>query len=71
MHKYLSLFLFFISPGLLSLPDCPDDVTLPWDGCLGSYLYPDGEMYAGEWKNNLYNGDGFIFYQNGDGLQNS
>jgi hypothetical protein len=28
-------------------------------------IYPDGTVYNGEWKNDLYNGDGSIMYTNG------
>ena len=61
-----SIFLLLSFSKLSSLPLCPEDHTEVWDDCFGSYLYDRGEMYSGDWKDNLYHGNGVFFYQNGD-----
>ena len=32
----------------------------------GTYTYPDGRKYSGEWRNKLFNGQGTLTYANGD-----
>tara|TARA_B100000579_G_scaffold435881_1_gene460290 strand:+ start:1459 stop:2838 length:1380 start_codon:yes stop_codon:yes gene_type:complete len=38
------------------LPQCPS--SLPWDGCWTTHSYENGDSYAGEWKNNVFDGQG-------------
>ena len=64
--RLLAISIFLFSLKSFSLPVCPDDPTKAWDMCSGSYLYDGGEMYSGEWKDNLYHGEGVFFYSNGD-----
>jgi len=34
------------------------DSDLSWSDCLGSYTFPDGTKYEGEWRDNKPNGQG-------------
>ena len=36
-----------------------------WDNCFGTHPLPNGDVYAGEWKNNEFNGHGTYTYANG------
>ena len=43
-----------------SLPACEGDSlhTSAWTNCFGTYTFPDGEKYVGEWKDDKYHGQG-------------
>ena len=60
-----SIFLILSFSKLSSLPLCPEDHTTVWHDCFGSYLYDGGEMYSGDWKDNLYHGNGVFFIRMG------
>ena len=38
------------------LPPCPSDQNQRYHNCFGTYTYPNGDTYAGEWKDNKKNG---------------
>ena len=63
---YIFLISSLYSLSIFSLNPCPDNPEDKWHNCFGSYQYPSGETYSGEWKNNLFDGDGVFLYQNGD-----
>tara|TARA_B100001179_G_C18572228_1_gene395651 strand:+ start:512 stop:1120 length:609 start_codon:yes stop_codon:yes gene_type:complete len=64
--KLLPFLLILPVFKVYALPLCPIDHTEIWHQCFGSYLYDGGEMYSGEWLDNLFHGEGVFFYQNGD-----
>ena len=39
-----------------SLPPCPEQGV--WNNCVGTFTYPDGNKYVGEWKNDKKHGQG-------------
>ena len=51
--------------GASDLPDCPSDSNVRWHDCFGTFAYPNGDKYVGEWKNNQQNGQGTYTYGNG------
>ena len=44
---------------------CPSDQTKKYFNCFGTYTYPDGDEYIGEWGNNKYQGFGILTYADG------
>ena len=38
------------------LPPCPEQGV--WNNCVGTFTYPDGNKYVGEWKNDKKHGQG-------------
>jgi hypothetical protein len=50
-----------------SLPACEGDSlhTSAWTNCFGTYTFPDGEKYVGEWKDDKYHGQGTYTYVDG------
>ena len=48
------------------LPDCVGDRYGTWNNCFGTYTWPDGNKYVGEWKDGDFNGQGARTYPNGD-----
>ena len=55
--KKLLLLLFLIPNLVFALPLCLDS-DLNWNKCVGTYTFPDGAKYVGEWKDNKPNGQG-------------
>ncbi len=49
-----------------NLPACPSSVDVRWTNCYGTYTYPNGNKYVGEWKDGNYNGQGTITYASGN-----
>lgn len=41
-----------------ALPLCPSDVNQRWHACQGRYVWPNGEIYVGEWLNDMRHGMG-------------
>ena len=51
------------------LPKCPEyrhRVKSPWNNCFGTHNYSWSGTYTGEFKNNMKNGFGKMWYVNGD-----
>ena len=57
---YIFLISSLYSLSIFSLNPCPDNPEDKWHNCFGSYQYPSGETYSGEWKNNLADGKGIL-----------
>ena len=45
-----------------SMPSCPPEHNAFWNDCVGSDVYPNGETYVGDWKNNKKEGWGTSVY---------
>ena len=58
MKKLILLSTFFISISVHALPNCPSDVNARWHNCFGTYTFPDGAEYVGEWKDDKPHGQG-------------
>ena len=65
MKKLILLSTFFISISVYALPNCPSDTSVRWHNCFGTYAF-DGDQYVGEWKDNLFHGQGTYTYASGD-----
>ena len=58
--------LFLLVPFLLlvhvtsvaALPPCQGDDYSAWTNCEGTFTFPDGGTYVGEWKDDRYHGHG-------------
>ena len=48
-----------------ALPNCPSDQTKRYHNCFGTYTFPDGETYVGEWKDDKKNGQGTFTFADG------
>ena len=65
--KIIFIFISYLfSLTVISLESCPVNPEEKWHNCEGSYQYPTGETYSGEWQNNLFHGNGIFLYENGD-----
>ena len=51
--------------GASDLPDCVGDDSANWNNCFGTYTWPYGDKYVGEWKDNSRNGQGTLTYADG------
>ena len=54
-----------LPPGSGGLPACPENPALVWDNCIGSFTWPDGESYVGEYRNNARDGRGTYTWPDG------
>jgi hypothetical protein len=54
-----------VSLGGAALPACPGNPALVWDNCLGSFTWPNGESYVGEYRNNAREGRGTYSWPDG------
>ena len=67
----LSLMLAVLigSTGLsYALPPCPGErnkTNSPWSNCFGTYTFPSGNKYVGEFKNDKRNGQGTFTFASG------
>ena len=43
-----------------ALPDCPTDQSAVFDNCFGTYTWPDGKKYVGDYKDNKAHGQGTL-----------
>jgi len=51
-----------------ALPPCPaerNSMYSPWSNCFGTYTFPSGNKYTGEFKNDKRNGQGTFTFANG------
>ena len=69
--KHFYRFIFAI--GLLTvltngfaLPPCQGSDTTKWRNCYGTYIWPDGDKYVGDWKDGQASGQGTFTGANGD-----
>jgi hypothetical protein len=67
-YYFLALGLFFFIPTNLmaaTVEPCPNETNTRWHACFGYYTYDDNSEYAGEWENNVPNGQGTYKKPNG------
>ena len=62
MNKLIMLLLFSITTNAYALPECPKDLSKPWDKCFGTSTFANGNKYVGEFKDNKYHGQGIYTY---------
>jgi len=48
------------------LPACPDSDDVRWHNCQGTFLWPDGEKYIGEFRDDKRSGQGTFAWTNGE-----
>ena len=48
------------------LPACPDSEEVRWHNCQGAFLWPDGEKYVGEFRDDKRSGQGTFTWTNGE-----
>jgi hypothetical protein len=54
-----------VAIGQSNLPPCPNDKSLLWHNCQGTYTFTDGSKYVGEWKDGKQNGQGAYTFPDG------
>ena len=47
------------------LPQCPRDYSVTWTNCFGTYTFPDGQKYVGEFRDNKFHGQGTLTFPDG------
>ena len=57
--------LLIVSVGCFALPPCPTDQNKRYHNCYGTYTWPDGNKYVGEFKEDKRNGQGTFTFLNG------
>jgi len=63
--KKLLLLLFLIPNLSFALPACSDSSSI-WHNCVGTYTWPDGAQYVGEYKDGKNHGQGTYTYPDGE-----
>jgi len=65
LHRLLlTLFIGFapLVKAESAMPDCPADPSAVFDNCFGTYTWPDGQRYVGEWKDYKRHGQGTLTF---------
>ena len=57
--------LMFSAGGAFALPQCPSDTKVTWSNCVGTYTWPNGDKYVGEFRDDKLNGQGTYTFANG------
>ena len=68
MHRLLLTLLIGFSTlakAASALPDCPADQSAVFDNCFGTYTWPDGQKYVGEYKDDKKHGQGTYTWPDG------
>src|SRR6266404_2155224 len=64
---FIVLLLPTVAVGEGSLPPCSNfQPEVPWDNCQGTFKYPKGNIYVGEFRDGKPNGQGAYTLTNGD-----
>ena len=48
------------------LPPCPSDTSVLWTNCVGTFTFPNGEKYVGEFRDEKYHGQGTYTFPSGE-----
>ena len=66
MKRIIIILLISLAGSAYALPNCPSDQSARWHNCFGTYAYPNGNKYVGEWKDNKMHGQGTYTFVSGD-----
>lgn len=69
MRLLVTMYLVTMGAGSLAqsrLPACPSDANARWHACQGRYVWPNGDAYLGEWRDDKRHGKGSDTYASGD-----
>ena len=58
--------LMFSAGGAFALPQCPSDTKVTWSNCVGTYTWPNGDKYVGEYRDDKKTGQGTYTYADGN-----
>jgi len=67
-HRLLLTLLVSFAPRVkaeFALLDCPTDLSLPFHNCFGTYTWPNGHKYVGEYKDGKKHGQGTLTFPDG------
>ena len=65
MNKIIFNLFLLASINAYALPDCPNDQSVKWHNCFGSFYYENLDVYVGEFKDGKRNGQGTETYPSG------
>ena len=67
MVRFVFILLFVIIPfsQAKAVPNC-NETTLVWTDCFGTFTYPNGNKYIGEFINGNFENKGSIYRSSGD-----
>ena len=54
-----------LSMAQAGLPSCPSDQNVRWHHCQGRYVWPNGDVYVGEWRDDKRHGKGSDTFSSG------
>jgi len=61
----LAATLALLATPAAALPPCPEDFSVVWTGCTGSFTLSNGENFVGEFRDGTANGQGTYTFPNG------
>ena len=64
MNKIIFNLFLLASINAYALPDCPNDQSVKWHNCFGSFYYENLDVYVGEFKDGKRNGQGTYTWAN-------
>ena len=65
IKKISFLITISITTYVYALPNCPDDLTVRWHNCFGTYTWANGNKYVGEFQDGKGHGQGTYTWANG------
>ena len=66
IKKISFLITISITTYVYALPNCPDDLTVRWHNCFGTYTWANGDKYVGEYQDGKRHGQGTYTWANGN-----
>jgi len=69
MKSLVFIFTLSFSINAYALKDCSSlFFWKEWNNCEGTFTFPDGAKYVGEWKDSKWHGQGTFFPKDGEAI---